>query len=126
MKIVFDTTILIDHLRNFAKATELIKKVKNKEIVGYISALTEAELFAGKDSENEKKRTLLSELILQFTKIYVDNEIAKKSGEFKRKYNISLGDSIIAATAFTQKSKLWTKNIGHFQKIKEIEWEDPY
>lgn len=126
MKIVFDTTILVDHLRNFSRATDLIKKVRNKEIFGYISALTEAELFAGKDSADEKKRLLLSELISVFTKIEIDNEVAKKAGDFKRKYNVLLDDSIIAATAAIHKSKLWTKNLEDFKKIEEIQVEEPY
>ncbi len=126
MKIVFDTTILVDHLRNFSRATDLIKKVRNNEIFGYISTLTEAELFAGKDSADEKKRLLLSALISVFTTIEIDSEVAKKAGEFKRKYNVLLDDSIIAATAAIQKSKLWTKNLEDFKKIKEIEVEEPY
>ncbi len=126
MKIVFDTTILVDHLRNFNPATDLLKKVRNKEIIVYISSLTEAELFAGKDSADEKKRLLLSELISLFTKIDINNEVAKKAGEFKRKYNVLLDDSIIAATAAIQKLKLWTKNLEDFKKIKEIEVEEPY
>jgi predicted nucleic acid-binding protein len=126
MKIVFDTSILVDHLRNFSQATVLIRKVRNEEVPGYISALTEAELFAGKDSTDEKKRLLLSELISIFTKIEIDNDIAKKAGEFKRKYNVLLDDCIIAATAAIQKSKLWTKNLEEFKKIKEIEVEEPY
>jgi predicted nucleic acid-binding protein len=71
MKVVFDTTIIVDHLRNV-------------------------------------------------------NEISKKAGEFKRKYNVSLDDCIIAATAAIQNAKLWTKNLKDFQKIKEIEVEEPY
>jgi predicted nucleic acid-binding protein len=126
MKVVFDTTIIIDHLRNVKQATELVRKVKDKEIIGYVSTLTEAELFAGKDSANKKKRFLLSELISLFTKIHMDNEISKKAGEFKRKYNVSLDDCIIAATAAIQNAKLWTKNLEDFQKIKEIEVEKPY
>jgi predicted nucleic acid-binding protein len=47
MKVVFDT-IIIDHLRNVKQATELVRKVKDKKIIGYVSTLTEAELFAGK------------------------------------------------------------------------------
>jgi predicted nucleic acid-binding protein len=36
MKVVFDTTIIIDHLRNVKQATELVRKVKDKEIIGYL------------------------------------------------------------------------------------------
>ena len=46
--------------------------------------------------------------------------------EFKRKYNVLLDDCIIAATVFIQNSKLWTKNLEDFQKIKEIVVEKPY
>lgn len=126
MRIVLDTTILVDHLRNFKPAIDIVRKVKEGKIVGCISAVTEAELFAGKDSADEMKGRFLSELISLFTKIHVDNEIAKKAGEFKRKYNVSLDDCVIAATVFVQKSKLWTKNIEDFRKIKEIEVEAPY
>jgi len=126
MRVVFDTAILVDHLRNFNQATNIVRKVRDKEIIGYISALTEAELFAGKDSSDEKKRLLLSELISLFDKVHIDNEIAKKAGEFKRKYDILLDDCIIAATAAIQNAKLWTKNLKDFKKIKEIEVEDPY
>ena len=61
-----------------------------------------------------------------FTKFNLDNEISKKTGEFKRKYDILLDDCIIAATAFLQKCKIWTKDIKDFKKIKEIEVKEPY
>jgi predicted nucleic acid-binding protein len=125
-KILFDTAILVDHLRDFKPATDVIVKVRNKEILGRISALTEAELFAGKDSAIESKRRLLSDLISLFVKIHVDNEISKKAGDFKRKYGVPLDDCIIAATAYTQNAKIWTKNLEEFRKIKDIQVEEPY
>lgn len=126
MKIVYDTSILVDHLRNFKQATNTIMKARNGEIIGYISALSEAELFAGKDSADEKKRLLVSELISLFIKVNIDNDIARKAGEFRRKYNIPLSDCIIGATAAVNKLKLWTKNVEDFKPIKEIETEEPY
>lgn len=126
MEIVFDTSILIDHLRNLNDATELVFKVEQKRIVGYISSLTESELVAGKECDNKGKRKLILKLISIFNKIDVTNEIAQKAGDFKRKYGISLDDCIIAATAFYKKCRLWTKNKKDFEKIKEIEVEEPY
>ncbi len=99
-ELVFDTDILVDHLRGTNKATELIEKVKEGSIIGYISILTEAELFAGKDSEDNNKRMLLTELLSLFNKIEVNEAIARLAGEFRRKYNITLADAIIAATAY--------------------------
>src|SRR5271155_605723 len=116
-ELVFDTSILIDHLRNVQKATELIEEVREGSIIGYISILTEAELFAGKDSEDNNKRALLIELLAIFNKIEVNEGIARLAGDFKRKYNITLADAIIGATSFMTRCKLITQNIKDFKKI---------
>jgi predicted nucleic acid-binding protein len=49
----------------------------------------------------------------------VTSEIEKISAEFRHKYKISMGDSIIAATAQSLKATL-TSDDPHFQNIKEI------
>ncbi len=54
------------------------------------------------------------------------SSIARATGEFRRDYGSSLLDCKIAATAFHQKCKLRTKNKKDFEKIKEIEIEEPY
>lgn len=59
MKVVFDTSILIDGIRNVVPATILIEKVAKKEI--------------------RLKETL--ELIFLFTKVEVDNKILQKAAE---------------------------------------------
>ncbi len=125
-EISFDTSILIDHLRQVKTAESLVLKVSNKEIVGYISALTESELLSGKGCKDASQRTAVENLIKTFIKKDVNNEIAQKAGEFRRNYDVPLDDCIIAATAFHQKCKLWTKNMKDFEKIKEIEVEEPY
>lgn len=126
ISILFDTSVLIDFLRKNEKAKNVVSKVEKGEIKGYISSITEAELFSGKDSEEKGKREALIRLIKLFEKIVPNNEIAQKSGELRRKYNTSLIDCIIAATALLQTCKLWTKNIEHFKKIREVESEEPY
>lgn len=125
-EILFDTNILIDHLRGVDAASELLSKVEKGEITGYISVITEAELYAGKDTEQESKRKELSELLYLFIKVEVDSVIAQASGDFKRKYKILLPDAIIAATAFNLHYKLITQNLKDFEKIKEISSEKPY
>lgn len=125
-ELVFDTCILIDHLRGVNAATELIKEVKEGLTVGYVSILTEAELFAERDSEDKNNRALLVELLSLFNKIDVDETIARIAGEFKRKYDISLSDAIIAATAFTTRCKLLTQNVKDFKKVSDINVEKPY
>lgn len=125
-ELVFDTSILVDHLRGTRNATALIEKVKDGSIIGHISILTEAELFAGRDSEDSNRRAMLIELLSLFNKMDMNEVIARIAGEFRRKYGISLADAIIAATAFILRSRLITQNMKDFTKIKEIHAEKPY
>lgn len=124
--VAVDTTILIDHLRGFEPAKNVIEKIRNKELKAYISSVTEAELFSGNEANLKSKREELKELIALFEKIVLDNEIAQKAGELRRTYAAEVPDAIIAATAINQRCKLWTKNVKAFERIKEIEIEEPY
>ena len=125
-EVLFDTSVIIDHLRGVSAASSIMSKVQNGEIMGFISVITEAELFAGKDMEDEGKEKYIIDMLGLFTKIHVDSHIARLAGEFKRRHNVLLPDCIIAATAFTQGYKLLTKNTRDFEKIKEIRLEAPY
>ena len=124
-KVLIDTDILVDHLRGVKRAKEVILKVKERKIVGYLSAITEAELLSGKECKKLDKKREIEELVGLFIKININNKIAKKAGEFKRNYQVPLIDSIIAATAFYQKAIIWTRNLKHYSKITEIKCERP-
>lgn len=124
--VLFDTSILIDFLRKKEKAKDILSKVEAGKLTGFVSSVTEAELYSGKESSDDKKKNAIAKIITLLKKFDVDNKIAQTAGEFRRDYNISLLDCIIAATAFHQKCKLWTKNKKDFERIKEIEVEEPY
>lgn len=126
MRVVFDTTILVDESRNFQPAVKLIEKVAKKEIDGLISGITEGELLSGRECKKEDVFNYTLDMLRLFTKIEIDNEILKKAGEFRRNYDVDLLDCIVAATADIQNVKLWTKNKKDFEKIKEVEVEEPY
>jgi predicted nucleic acid-binding protein len=119
MKIIVDTSIIIDILRNVKASIDLIQKL-SKENLFFISGITEAELFSGKDADNERKKEKILELLSHFQKINPNNEILQKAGEFRRKYNVSLLDCIIAATAYYLNAGILTKNEKDFSKIKEV------
>ena len=122
---IFDTSILVDHLRGFEKAFNLIEKVRKGSIIGYVSMLTVAELFAGKQLDDEKS-IMLEDLLNLFNKINVDEQIAKSAGRFRRTYDVELADAIIGATASNLNCKVLTANFKDFEKIKEIQVERPY
>jgi len=126
MKIVFDTSILVDCLRNHRNAVEAVNRVAKKEIHGVVSVITEAELYAGKDCRVSSGIAAVAGLISLFTKITLNNDIAQKAGEFRRNFDVEIPDAIIAATAFSEDAKVWTRNLEDFKPIEEIEAEDPY
>ncbi len=126
MKIVFDTSILIDCLRNHKNAVEAVNRVAKREIEGFISVITEAELYAGKDCRVASGAASVADLISLFTKITLSNDIAQKAGEFRRNFDVEIPDAIIAATAFSEDARVWTRNLEDFKPIEEIEAEDPY
>jgi predicted nucleic acid-binding protein len=126
MRFVFDTSILIDHLRGVRNAKFLIEKVERKEIEGVISVITEAELFSSKRCSDEKEGKMIEDLIKIFRKIELSNEIARIAAQFKREYGIGLLDSIIAATAFKEACPILTLNIKDFRRVKVVEAKKPY
>lgn len=125
-KVVVDTDILIDHLHAISSAEKVITKVRSREIIGYISGITEAELLSGKECNDLVKLNKVMEFIRIFTKIDVVNKITQKAGEYVRKYDVELPDAIVAATAYYQKAVIWSRNIGDFRKIKEVKVFKPY
>lgn len=126
MEALLDTSVLIDFLRKNEKAKDIFSHIEDGKIKGFISVMTEAELFSGKEAEIEKKRNAIVKLIELFKKIDVDDEIAQIAGNFRRHYNVALLDCIIAATAFSQDLKIWTKDVKDFKNIKEVKAEEPY
>ncbi len=123
---VVDTSVLIDYLRGFGESQGIMERVKNGEIQAGISTLTQTELFSGKGSEVEQTRRKIENVLEFFVKINVDEQVAIKAGEFRRRYDVGIPDAIIAATAFISNAKLLTCDRSDFGKIKEIEAEKPY
>ncbi len=123
---VFDTDILVDHLRAVRNATELVYQVRSGRITGYISTITEAELYAGKDQDDEKKNMLIAELLGLFEKVEVNSTIARSGGILKRVHGVAVTDALIAATALSLGCKLLTRNVKDYEMIKGLALEKPY
>ena len=121
--ILVDTDIFIDHFRNFKSSTAFIE---NTAADIAVSVLTVTEILSGKDCEKSEVRSQIEDFFSSMKKIEVDLNMAKKAGEFRRVYGISLVDAIIAATAFELKIPLCSRNKKDFGKIKQIELKIPY
>lgn len=126
MRVLFDTSILVDSLRGHKRVSKLMEAVAGRKVGGIISVITEAELYAGKDCNTELGLNAVKDLISIFEKIILDNEIAVKAGGYRRMYGVEIPDAIIAATAAKERAKVYTKNVEDFGKIEEVDVEEPY
>ncbi|GIW65721.1 MAG: hypothetical protein KatS3mg094_240 [Candidatus Parcubacteria bacterium] len=67
---------------------------------------------------------VIKNFLNKFSKIYINDDISELAAELKRRYNLKIGDAIIAATAIYYKQILVTKDITDFKKVKEIQLLD--
>lgn len=125
-KYLIDTDVIIDCLRQNKSVLDFLKVYFLKEeTFFYISSLTIAELFSGKSAQTKTNQTYLLKLVDNFSRVNLSQEIAVQAGKFRAKYQISLSDAIIAATAYFLKANLITFNFKDFSKIKVIKVISP-
>jgi len=124
-KILIDSDVFIDFLRGHKKRIlKVFDKVQNKEIIGMTTTLNVAELYSGKDVLDTTKCLVLEKMLEYFKIIPLEKETAQFAGRLRLKHRLGLADSIIAATTIMKKVKLFTFNIKHFKKIKELNFFD--
>lgn len=126
-KIILDTNILIEILKNNQSA---IKSVEQFDI-HFISDITKMELFYGARNKQElEKLNKFSEL---FEIIPVDKNISKKATklvyQYAKSHSLNIPDALIASTSLESKIKLFTYNLKDFKYIDNIElfyedWSD--
>ncbi len=114
-----DTNIIIYFLKGESKVKEFLRDEILKGSRFFISTISEAELFGYPELIFEEV-SKIDEILKAISIIPIDSQIARLSGSFKRKYKISLPDSIIVATSYLTNTVLLTRNIKDFKKTKEI------
>lgn len=124
VRFIVDTDVIIDHLRGVEKAKEFLRRFEKKESNGFYSTITEAEIFSGKRMDSLDEQRKVGRLLGLMERVNVDSRIARKAGEIRRKYEVSLPDAIIAATAVIKEAKIATRNAKHYESIRGIIIED--
>ncbi len=122
-KIVLDTNILIEILKGDSST---VGKVEALEEELCISSITAMELFYGARNKAEVKK--LEQFMLYFTLIYPDETLSRKAMAlvkcYAKSHALDIPDSIIAATALTLGSKLFTYNRKDFRYIDGLRLVD--
>lgn len=121
MKLIVDTSILIDKLRGGKKWDQFLSGLDN-DIELCLPSIVIFELFSGLSSKKNQVSLKISNFRKYFKEIDLTYQIAKRAGEMNRDVagNIDLPDYIVAATAMEIGAQVVTLNKKHFQKIPGV------
>lgn len=126
MKLLLDTSVLVDHLRNDSRATGLLLEANQRGDDLWAVVLTRAELVRGmRPSEAARTHQLMDSL----NWLDVTSDLADQAGELSRTYRSSHGgidlvEFTIAAAAETLQAQLMTRNVKHFPMFPDL--QPPY
>ena len=112
---LFDTDVLIEHLKGREQATNLVIRAASTGEAA-CSVLTRFELLAGMRAH---ERGQIWSLLDSMVSLDATSEVATRAGEWARTFrrshsDISAIDYLIAATADVHGADLLTRNVRHF------------
>ncbi len=115
-KILLDTNIVIDLLKQDTKVLPLFLKMLNDGVQYYYNPIVSAEIYAG---AFKKERPIIEQFFSKLQHVDIDNETGIEAGKyantFKKAYHkISLEDYLIASSAKVHNLTLWTHNKKHY------------
>lgn len=125
-KIIIDSDVLIDFLKNMPQTIEKIKELKEDNELG-TTDINAFELYLGayKSKKQEKEladvKGLLNTLFLSSTNEDSMEIAAKILSDLEKKGKpIALRDLFIGSICLTNSFKLYTRNKKHFEKIEGL------
>jgi len=119
IKFLVDTDVIIDYLKGIRPAKELFR---TRDIEIYCSILSKKELLSKAGISNSERKKITS-LLSNIKVLKIDKDISNKYDKLLNKYGEQqnlIADYLIAATAWSKNLPLLTRNLKHFEKIKEI------
>jgi predicted nucleic acid-binding protein len=125
VRILIDTDIIIDSLKGIRVAKELFR---TEGLDLYCSILTKKELLS-KEGLKDSERKRIIDLLGKMKILRIDDNIKNKFLLLIKKYGEHperTADYIIAATAWSKRLPLLTRNRKHFGLIKEIKLSPGY
>jgi predicted nucleic acid-binding protein len=112
--LLVDTDVFVDHLRGAAA----LKAGRNRV---FYSIVTRCELLAGRASQEEPVRQLLS----AFSELVIDGAVAESAGRIRRQTGIPLPDAIIAASAIEFDMPVVTRDRRDFERVRGLRVRAP-
>ncbi len=121
---LIDTNILIYHTKGSQTSIDSLNNLISQHPFN-MSILTKIE-FLGWDKHTREGFEKCKQLIEPANIYPVDEDIASKAIELRRKVKIRLADAVIAATALLNNLKLVTRNVDDFKAIEGLEVINPF
>jgi predicted nucleic acid-binding protein len=81
--------------------------------------ITEVELF-GFPQLSDEEAERIEKFLHTVSIIPMDSQIARLTGTIRKKHQLRIADSVIAATALFTGTRLLTRNVGDFKKVPEL------
>ena len=122
MRLLLDSSVIIDALRLKANTINYLKKIESKDAKLFVSAVTAFEIYSGSSSANTDEKKLIKKLMGYFEVVDLSWSIGKLAGELyrKTKSKVETADYLIAASAIEVGAQIVTLNKKHFQKMPKI------
>lgn len=119
MRLIIDTSILIDYLRGGMKWEQFLTEIE-EDIELFLPTVVIFELFSGKSSRVNEKAII--RFVGHFKKVDFTETIAKRAGELYRdiNQNLEVPDYIVAASALEIGGIVVTLNKKHFKEIPHL------
>lgn len=119
MRVVLDTTVLVDHLRGSASASAYLGSLTERPAC---SEVTRIEVITGLRSPERRAAEALFSLIEW---IALDESIARSAGDLGRRFRashpgIDAADLAVAATTQRLGARLATANVKHFPMFRGL------
>ncbi len=126
-RVIIDTDILIDLLRNKKEALTFITQLETQEAELSTTAINSFELYYGAHRSSQPKKNLQAtrKLLGRMNLLPLTPRSAQKAGHLYANLEsqgqpIGLRDTLIAAIALTRERSLATRNAAHFGKIESL------
>ena len=128
MKVLLDTSAIVEIDRKNKLMIDVVKELVNKNADLYLSIVTISEILAGcyLSEDSEKTSSEAKRILSQFIWVDMDSKIAEKSAKFmayliKKGKMIEYPDVVIAATFdVISGDYILTLNRSHFESILEM------
>lgn len=127
---IVDTDALVDVMQGREDAMRKIHDLENRRVGLSISSMSLFELHHSIERvRTPKERRRDVELVLESKQVYpADGVVMKKAGRIDGRLTsegraIGMGDTIIGATALVHEEPVLTRNVGHFERLDDLEIE---